>query len=102
MPGELRVGEAVAVGLRPENITLSVPSTDTAAPQQLSGRIVRRRFHGGQSVYTVAVLGTELDVVELGTSPRFAPGADVAVGVSPELCWAFRVSELDVAATDYV
>jgi iron(III) transport system ATP-binding protein len=102
VPGTLKDGEAVLVGLRPENITLSQASSGASAPQQFAGRIVRRRFHGGQSVYTVALLGTELDVVELGTSPRFAPDADVLVGILPDLCWAFPARASDDAAPEYV
>ncbi len=101
VPGTLKDGEAVLVGLRPENITLS-ESSGGPAPQQFAGRIVRRRFHGGQSVYTVALLGTELDVVELGTSPRFAPDADVLIGIRPDLCWAFPAAGLAAVAEEYV
>ena len=97
VPGTLHDGEAVLVGLRPENITLSEPSSAGSTRQQFAGRIVRRRFHGGQSVYTVALLGTELDVVELGTAPRFGSDADVRVGISPDLCWAFPGQPLNAA-----
>ena len=102
VPGTLKDGEAVLVGLRPENITLWEASSAGAGPQQFAGRIVRRRFHGGQSVYTVALLGTELDVVELGTAPRFAPDTDVLVGVLPDLCWAFPDGALNNASPEYV
>ena len=102
VPGALRNGEAVLVGLRPENITLSEASSAGSTPQQFAGRIVRRRFHGGQSVYTVALLGTELDVVELGTAPRFAPDADILVGIAPDLCWAFPGGTLNGSAPEYV
>ncbi len=102
VPGAVRDGEAVLVGLRPENITLSEPSSTEAARQNFAGRIVRRRFHGGQSVYTIALLGTELDVVELGTAPRFEPQADVLVGISPDLCWAFPGSARTGVAPEYV
>ncbi|MBX3528743.1 MAG: TOBE domain-containing protein, partial [Rhodoblastus sp.] len=87
---------------RPENVVLLPPGADTGGGQRFSGRIVRRRFHGGQSVYTVAVLNTELDVVELGTAPRFADGAAVVAEVAPDLCWAFSGSGVDGAAMEYV
>ncbi|WP_072386167.1 ABC transporter ATP-binding protein [Hyphomicrobium sp. CS1BSMeth3] len=102
VPEALRDGEAVLVGLRPENIMLSEPTAAGSAPQQFAGKIMRRRFHGGQSVYTVALLGTKLDVVELGTAPRFAPDADVLVGIPPDLCWAFPAAGLDAVAEEYV
>ncbi|MBN9265751.1 MAG: ABC transporter ATP-binding protein [Hyphomicrobium sp.] len=102
VPDALRDGEAVLVGLRPENIMLSEPAAAGSAPQQFAGKIMRRRFHGGQSVYTVALLGTKLDVVELGTTPRFAPDADVLVGIPPDLCWAFPAAGLDAVAEEYV
>ena len=102
VPEALRDGEAVLVGLRPENIMLSEPAAAGSAPQQFAGKIMRRRFHGGQSVYTVALLGTKLDVVELGTTPRFAPDADVLVGIPPDLCWAFPAAGLDAVAEEYV
>ncbi len=102
VPGALRDGEAVLVGLRPENITLSAPSSGETTGQQFAGRIVRRRFHGGQSVYTVALLDTELDVVELGTAPRFAPDTDVLVAIPPELCWAFPARPLGEIAGEHM
>lgn len=102
VPGALKDGETVLVGLRPENITLSEAAAAGREPQQFAGKIVRRRFHGGQSVYTVALLGAELDVVELGTSPRFAPDADVLVGILPDLCWAFPAGAVDSAGVDYM
>jgi iron(III) transport system ATP-binding protein len=102
VPGALNVGENVLVGLRPENIGLSAPDTGIRAGQQFPGKVIRRRFHGGQSVYTVALLNNELDVVELGTAPRFEPGADVVAEVPPELCWAFPGNSIDSVTQDYV
>jgi iron(III) transport system ATP-binding protein len=102
VPRALRDGEGVLVGLRPENITLADPSAAGVLRQQFPGRIVRRRFHGGQSVYAVALLGTELDVVELGTAPRFATDAEVLVGISPDLCWAFSGEDASNTASEDV
>jgi iron(III) transport system ATP-binding protein len=102
VPGALNVGESVLVGLRPENISLSAQDASTRAGQKFPGKVVRRRFHGGQSVYTVALLNSELDVVELGTAPRFEPGADVVAEIPPELCWAFPGSSIDGVALEHV
>ncbi len=102
VPGAVQSGESVLVALRPENIALSNSSSQASASQQFAGRVVRRRFHGGQSVYTVALLGTELDVVELGTAPRFASDADVLVSIPPDLCWAFASRAVDKVAHEHL
>ncbi|TDR88088.1 ABC transporter ATP-binding protein [Enterovirga rhinocerotis] len=82
-------GEAVSVGIRPENIRLLDTPPSSLEPDQHRARVVERRFHGGQSVYRVAVLGTELDVVELGTMPRFDQGHEVTLTLPADLCWSF-------------
>jgi iron(III) transport system ATP-binding protein len=86
----LSVGEPALIGLRPENIRLSTSLPAEDSGQNFTGRITQSRFHGGQSIYTVKVLDAELDVVELGTEPRFCSGVEVRVSMPAELCWAFR------------
>jgi iron(III) transport system ATP-binding protein len=95
----IRDGDAVTVAIRPENIKLSGPRTGDFGPNEHAAIIVDRRFHGGQSLYRVVALGAELDVVELGTIPRFAQGHAVTMTLTPDLCWSYpEASETDYAS----
>ena len=87
---DLAEGEAVSVGIRPENIRLASPAGGAGAVGQHDAVVTDHRFHGGQSVYRIATLGTELDVVELGTVPRFRQGDAVTLILAPDVCWSFR------------
>jgi iron(III) transport system ATP-binding protein len=94
----IRDGDAVSVAIRPENIALSEPRA-VGGPHEHAAVIVDRRFHGGQSLYRVAVFGAKLDVVELGTIPRFAHGHAVTMTLTPDLCWSYpQASETDTAS----
>jgi iron(III) transport system ATP-binding protein len=98
----IRDGDAVTVAIRPENIALSQPGSDGLGPDEHAAIILDRHFHGGQSLYRVAAFGAELDVVELGTIPRFAQGHKVTMTLKPDLCWSYlEASEADPASDPY-
>ena len=46
-------------------------------------------YHGVQTVYELSALGTRLDAVELGTTPRYAVGEVVEVTLPPHLCMVY-------------
>jgi ABC-type Fe3+/spermidine/putrescine transport system ATPase subunit len=83
-----RVGEAVVVAIRPENVVLSVVNGATVA-NGFIGRVVEEHFHGTQTVYSVAALGHTLEAIELGTVPRFRAGDAVHVALPPQHAWVF-------------
>jgi hypothetical protein len=50
-----------------------------------------------QTVYVIDVLGTHLEAVEIGTSPRYGEGEAVPVHLPLERCMAFRRPDIDAA-----
>ncbi|WP_374448678.1 ABC transporter ATP-binding protein [Stella sp.] len=86
IPAGARTGEAAVVAIRPENLLLSAPGNEGAG---LHGTVVAETFHGTQTVYQVEALGVTLEAVEMGTVPRFAPGAAVAIQVPAAACRVF-------------
>ena len=96
---DLRDGDPVRVAIRPENITLSKPRGGAHDHNEYAAVVMDRRFHGGQSLYRLAAFGAELEVVELGTIPRFAQGDAVTMTLTPDLCWSYpEASETDAAS----
>jgi iron(III) transport system ATP-binding protein len=79
------------LALRPENITLAAYA-GPHAPADLTGTIVSGQFHGSQSVYRVDVEGTAIEVLELGTAPRFVEGERVAMFIPEERRWVLPAS----------
>jgi iron(III) transport system ATP-binding protein len=96
----IRDGEAVTVAIRPENIRLSEPQGPSSDINQHSAMILDRYFHGGQSLYRLAALGAELEVVELGTIPRFAQGQAVTITLTPDLCWSYPETSESASLSD--
>lgn len=86
---EISQGEPVFIGVRPENVALAHANGEPNSPHQFAGTIKQHRFQGTQTAYTVSIFNTDLDVVELGTVPRFDTGSQVAVTLKPSLCWTF-------------
>lgn len=84
-PG-LGIGDAVRLVVRPENVRLAGRGAGSAGV--LPGVIARHRYNGTQSLYAVELLGTVIEAAELGTVPRFAPGAEVDVAFAPDTAWA--------------
>jgi iron(III) transport system ATP-binding protein len=91
MPAQLKVGEAVRIAVRPENVKLG--TNGGAAPNQFTARVAAQRYQGTQTVYELAVQGVRLEALELGTSMRHTVGSDVEVVLPPALCWAYRADD---------
>jgi iron(III) transport system ATP-binding protein len=85
MGAEIKAGEAVRIAVRPENVRLGAGDEENRFPARVSGR----RYQGTQTVYELAALGTRLEALELGTSARYAVGADVEIALPPASCWAY-------------
>jgi iron(III) transport system ATP-binding protein len=92
MPANVKVGEAVKVAVRPENVRL-VANGSADAGNRFSARVAAQRYQGTQTIYELAVLGGRLEALELGTHMRHAVGSDVDVVLSPTLCWAYPARE---------
>ena len=76
-------GDAIDVLIRPENVVLGVASGG------VEGRVIEAHYQGVQTVYALDVLGTRIEAVEVGTSPRYAEGQAVPVRLPPEQCMAY-------------
>ena len=61
--------------------------------------MLAQRFQGNQTIYEIDALGARLEAIELGTLPRHAVGAEVALLLPPGLCWGFPAGA-DLAAAD--
>jgi multiple sugar transport system ATP-binding protein len=85
MGAEIKAGDAVRIAVRPENVRLG----GGEEANRFTARVAGRRYQGTQTVYELAALGTRLEALELGTSARYAVGADVEVALPPASCWAY-------------
>jgi iron(III) transport system ATP-binding protein len=90
VPPGVEAGAAVKIAVRPENVQLG--ANGATAPNQFTARVAGRRYQGTQTVYELAVLGTRLEAIELGTNARYTVGSDVEVVLPPQLCWAYPES----------
>jgi iron(III) transport system ATP-binding protein len=96
MPANVKIGAAVEIAVRPENVRVGV--NGAAEPNRFTARVARQRYQGTQTIYELAVLGSRLEALELGTNVRHAVGSDVDIVLPPALCWAFPArgnTELD-------
>jgi len=82
MHGSVAPGDAVSVMIRPENVQLG-------AEGGTRGTVARANFMGIQTVYEVAVLGSRIEAVEMGTQPRYTAGDVVPVTLPPSHCMAY-------------
>ncbi len=89
MPSDVAVGHAVRVAVRPENVRFEV-----AAPSAncFTARVVARRYQGAQTVYDLAVFGTRIEALEMGTAARYEVDRDVEIVLPPDCCWAYAAA----------
>lgn len=76
-------GAPVSVMIRPENVVLAT------GPDCVAGRVLRANYQGVQTVYALDVLGTRIEAVETGTTPRWAEGDQVPVRLPAEHSMAY-------------
>ncbi|MEO9191199.1 MAG: ABC transporter ATP-binding protein [Acetobacteraceae bacterium] len=86
LPASVGVGEPVRVAVRPENV-LFAPTAEQ--PNRFTARIIARRYQGVQTVYELAVFGTTIEALEIGTAARYAVDSDIDIALPPESCWAY-------------
>jgi iron(III) transport system ATP-binding protein len=83
-------GETVSIAVRPENVRLGA---NGVGPNRFTARVLAQRYQGVQTVYDLAVLGGQIEALELGTSARYPIGSDIEIALPPELCWAYPAHE---------
>lgn len=66
------------MAIRPENVKMHAASSDTQ-PGRHEARVLQRQYLGTQTLYTLSFFGQNMDIVELGTVPRFAEGENVQI-----------------------
>jgi iron(III) transport system ATP-binding protein len=78
-------GSAVALSLRPENLSVQ-PGGDTLGGRANTwpGTVVKAEFLGTHSLYRVQVGGETLTAIELGSAPNLPEGASVRLHIPPE------------------
>jgi iron(III) transport system ATP-binding protein len=81
-------GAAISVMIRPENVMLGDAFNPGALPS-VPGLVLTAHYQGVQTVYALDVLGTRIEAVETGTSPRYAEGDRVPVCLPPTQCMAY-------------
>ena len=102
--GTAMPGAAISVMIRPENVVLGGPTSETGASKTgasasgasetgatVPGRVLTAHYQGVQTVYALDVLGTRIEAVEMGTAPRHAAGDEVAVRLPRSQCMAYVV-----------
>ena len=91
LPASVAAGEAVNIAVRPENVRLG--DNGAVEANRFTARVAGHRYHGTQTVYELAMLGGQIEALELGTSVRYPLGSDVEVVLPPALCWAYPARE---------
>ena len=83
--GAPSAGSAVALSLRPENLSVE-PGGDSFGGRSNTwpGTVVKAEFLGTHTIYRVQVGGHTLTAVELGSSPNLPEGASVSLHILPE------------------
>jgi len=84
---DVAVGNPVSVAVRPENVLLGDAGRDEA--NRFAGQVLTAQYLGTQTIYELAALGARIEAVEMGTTPRYAVGGEVAVTLPPALCLAY-------------
>ncbi|SHI27474.1 ABC transporter ATP-binding protein [Pollutimonas bauzanensis] len=78
----------VKISIRPENVSIN-SVTEGGHAVAFVGNIVDRQYQGTQTLYSVDLYGQRMDILELGTSPRFQSGEAVKVNFPIDNCSVF-------------
>ncbi len=95
MPAAVAVGAAVQIAVRPENIRFGAAGQPE---NQVTARVAAQRYLGMQTSYDLAVFGTTIEAIEVGTTARYPIGSDVQVSLPPDSCWAYAATAEDALA----
>jgi len=93
-----KAGDAVLVAVRPENIALRGNSDGGDAVNSFPAKVLEGHFHGTQTTYAIETLGHKLEVIELGTVPRFNATDSIRVVIPPDQSWVFPAAAARDAA----
>jgi len=89
LPADFRVQAGPAqMAIRPENVKMFDHAT-ARRPGLHEARILHRQYLGTQTLYTLSFFGQIMDIVELGTVPRFAEGENVQIEFPVECLTVF-------------
>jgi iron(III) transport system ATP-binding protein len=91
LPAALKTGEPVKIAIRPENVQLGI--NGASEENRFTARITAQNYQGSQTVYQLAVLGGQLDAIELGTRMSYPVGSDIDIALPPAFCWAYPARE---------
>jgi ABC-type Fe3+/spermidine/putrescine transport system ATPase subunit len=82
--GAPSAGSAVALSLRPENLSVE-PGGDSFGnhPNTWPGTVVKAEFLGAHSIYRVQVGGETLTAVALGSAPNLPERTGVTLHIAP-------------------
>jgi len=78
----------VRISIRPENVSIN-PISDGNNALAYIGNIVDLQYQGTQTLYSVDLYGQKMDILELGTEPRFRSGEAVKVNFPVDNCSVF-------------
>jgi iron(III) transport system ATP-binding protein len=83
--GAPSAGSAVALSLRPENLSVE-PGGNSAGRRSNTwpGTVVKAEFLGAQSLYRIQVGGQTLTAIALGSAPNLPEGVSVSLHIPPE------------------
>jgi iron(III) transport system ATP-binding protein len=88
--GTAPTGSPVTVMIRPENVLLGTPEHAVLDATEARGTVLQAHYQGVQTVYTLDMLGTRIEAVEMGTSPRYAEGDAVQVQFPAAQCLTYE------------
>src|SRR5690606_26192061 len=89
LPADFRVQAGPAqMAIRPENVKMFDHAT-ARRPGLHEACILHRQYLGTQTLYTLSFFGQIMDIVELGTVPRFAEGENVQIEFPVECLTVF-------------
>jgi iron(III) transport system ATP-binding protein len=86
LPAGMPKGDAVRIALRPDNVQFNPPLAD---PNRFTAQVLAQHYQGLQTVYELALFGSKIEAVDVGSAPRFPVGSQVAIAIPPNACWAF-------------
>jgi len=79
LPADFRVQAGQAqMAIRPENVKMYDHAL-ARRPGLHEARVLHRQYLGTQTLYTLSFFGQIMDIVELGTVPRFTQGENVQI-----------------------
>jgi iron(III) transport system ATP-binding protein len=86
LPAGMPKGDAVRIALRPDNVQFN-PHGE--GPNRFKAEVLAQHYQGLQTVYELALFGSRIEAVDVGSATRFPVGSQVSIAIPPNACWAF-------------